>query len=319
MYSKKNVAVGLSKLLYFTLKNLSSLKIDYILDINKSEQIYNGIKIYDYSVLDREDIKNINFYIFAVSNHSLRIIIDRLSGYGVSVNDQVFIYSDLFKKSFMQKINHCLSQNANEGLYEYVKKETIASKLSVHTTICGSWLFLEALEHTKKVFGHIAEVGCYEGGNMLIALKSGLIPSNKNVYLFDSFDGFPELSEFDPDGMKKGDYKPVTSLDDIKNSFIDFENVKIIQGFVPYTFSNLNIKNKYSLVFFDCDLYQPCLDTLNYFWSKLSEGGLMLIHDYFYEPNGFVGVEKATTKFCQDNNITNVGIWESTMAILRKE
>ena len=232
---------------------------------------------------------------------------------------QIFLYSDLFRNSFKEKIKSYFSKEASIDLYDFSKKETLNSELSVHTTICGSWLFLEALEATKDVTGNIAEVGCFEGGNMLLALKSSLIPEDKTVYLFDSFDGFPELTEFDPESFSKGDYKPTKDLQTINAKFEKYKNVKIIPGFVPETFSELDDSEKYSLIFFDCDLYQPCLDTLNYFWSKLTKGGIILLHDYFYEPGGFSGVEKATHEFCQAHNISPFGIWESTMAVLRKE
>jgi hypothetical protein len=316
---RKQIAVGVSKLLYFTLNNIKNIEFDYILDTKRGGEKYEGLDVSDYKILETEDIYNMDFYIFAVSNHSLRIIMERLSNFGVDLDSQVFIYSDLFKDSFKYKIHEGLLQDASEELYNYVKKETLNSKLSVHTTVCGSWLFLEALKSTKDIPGHIAEVGCYEGGNMLLALRSGLISKEKNVLLFDSFEGFPSLSEFDPKLVKKGDYKPEVGFDKIKGSFDGFENVRLIKGFVPHTFQEISNENNYSLVFFDCDLYQPCLDTLRYFWPKLSQGGLVLIHDYYHEPDGFSGVERATGEFCEENNLSPIGIWESTMAVLRKE
>lgn len=315
---RKNVAVGVSKLLYFTLKNLPEIKFDYVLNITSSEKLYEGLEIKNYSVLQGENIEEIDFYIFAVSNHSICAIKNRLKEYNVNLEKQVFLYSDLFKNSFSEKINEVFLQKGNTELYDFAKNETLDSKLSVHTTICGSWLFLEALEHIKNIPGDIAEVGCFEGGNMLLGLKSGLIPDEKNVYLFDSFEGFPTLSVFDPAHLKSGDYKPEKSLEYIKSCFNAFKNVNIVPGYVPETFSKIPHDNKYSLIFFDCDLYQPCLDTLNYFWPKLSSGGLILIHDYFYEPGGFSGVEKATDEFSKAFDLEPFGIWESTMAILRK-
>jgi O-methyltransferase len=71
-------------------------------------------------------------------------------------------------------------------------------------------------------------------------------------------------------------------------------------------------------VFFDCDLYQPACDTLDFFWSKLSKGGLFLLHDYFYEPGGFSGVKKAVDEFSKLKNIESFPIWETTMVVLRK-
>lgn len=314
---RKNVAIGISKLLHFTLKNLPEISFDYILHTETFEKPYEGLKVNNYDILKIENIEEIDFYIFAVSNHSIVAIKNRLKTYNIDIENKVFLYSDLFQPSFLNKLKEILPE-PNFGLYDFARNETLNSKLSVHTTICGSWLFLEALRYVKNVPGDIAEVGCFEGGNMLIGLKSGLISGDKNVYLFDSFSGFPDLSTFDPIHLKSGDYAPEKSFEHITSFFSEFENVKIIPGYVPETFSKLPNNNKYSLVFFDCDLYQPCLDTLNYFWSKLNPGAVILIHDYFYEPNGFSGVKKATDEFCKAFDLEPVGIWESTMAILKK-
>jgi hypothetical protein len=232
--------------------------------------------------------------------------------------DQIFLYSDLFKESFENKIHKLFGSDIAQSRYKFAKTATLNSKLTVQTTICGSWLFLESLNNTKDVAGDIAEVGCFEGGNAFLALRSGIVPENKKFFLFDSFEGFPALSEFDPIKHKQGDLKTVLDLDEIKGTFKKFPNVKIIPGFVPGTFSQIDDDSKFSLVFFDCDLYQPACDTLDFFWSKLSKGGLFLLHDYFYEPGGFSGVKKAVDEFSKLKNIESFPIWETTMVVLRK-
>ena len=63
--------------------------------------------------------------------------------------------------------------------------------------------------------------------------------------------------------------------------FSVLEQVKVIKGFIPGTFSQLPANKAYSLVFYDCDLYQPALDTFEYFWGRVSHGGIVLVHDYF--------------------------------------
>lgn len=315
---RKKVAVGISKLLYFALKNIPQIDFDYVLDRSTDRESFEGLKVRDYSFIENEDIENTDFYIFAVSNHSILAIKNRLKEYGVNIDSHIFIYSDLFAPSFSEKIQNFFNKEPSLSNYTLSLRETLQSQLSVHTTICGTWLFLEALEQTKDIEGHIAEVGCYEGGNALIALKNGYIPRNKNFYLFDSFEGFPQLSEHDPSHLNVGDYKPQKTLKEIKQYFESFSNVSIIPGYVPETFSQLPNDEKYSLVFFDCDLYQPCMDTLEYFWGKMAQGGIILIHDYFYEEGGFFGVEKATLEFCKAKGLVPTGIWESTMAILKK-
>ncbi len=315
--NKKIIAVGIGKLLYFATKELPAIHFEYVLDNNYADASYEVIPVKKYDVLKAEELENAIFYVFAVSNHSINIIKERLSGYGVS-EDQVFLYSDLFKESFENKIHKLFGSDIEQSRYDFSKVATLDSKLSVHTTICGSWLFLEALNNTKNISGSIAEVGCFEGGNALLALQSEIFPEDKKFLLFDSFDGFPALSEFDPIKNKQGDYKPTIDMQYINQVFKPFHNVQIIPGYVPDTFSHVNVEDKYSLVFYDCDLYQPALDTLNFFWPKMTKGGIVLMHDYCFEPGGFSGVKKATDEFCAQNGVEVFPIWESTMAVLRK-
>lgn len=72
-------------------------------------------------------------------------------------------------------------------------------------------------------------------------------------------------------------------------------------------------------MFYDCDLYQPALDTFEYFWDKIIPGGFMLVHDYIAEEGGFTGVKKATDEFFKPKGVVIHPIWETTMALITKK
>ena len=137
-------------------------------------------------------------------------------------------------------------------------------------------------------------------------------------YIFDSFEGFPELSQNDPETKKAGDYKIETSYENILDNFSMFPFAHVIKGFVPGTFSSLPKHERYGLVFYDCDLYDPALATFEYFWDRLMPGGYMLIHDYVAEKGGFLGVRKATDEFFKPRNIAVQEFWENTMGLAIK-
>lgn len=187
------------------------------------------------------------------------------------------LYTDLFREDFKRLLKKDLGWDADDSLHEYAAAFTLNSVRNIQTTICGSWLFLEALKRTGGIQGDIAEVGAYEGGNALCARLSPVWPINKNYYIFDSFEGFPDISKNDPARPGRGTFAiDVIVQQEVRNSFQLLTDVKIIEGFVPGTFSQLNDSNRYSMVFYDCDLYQPALDTFAYFWDRLNPEAFFL-------------------------------------------
>ena len=142
----------------------------------------------------------------------------------------------------------------------------------------------------RAIRGDVAEVGAFEGGNVLLALQSAVWPRDRKYYMLDSFEGFPHLSAADPGDFGRGDYRPERALEELLIPFNLYPEAKVIKGFVPDTFARLP-DSQYALVFYDCDLYQPALDTFEYFWKRMVPGGIVLVHDYFAQPGGFAGVE----------------------------
>jgi len=52
------------------------------------------------------------------------------------------------------------------------------------------------------------------------------------------------------------------------------------RGFFPQEISLDSLRNPWSLVHIDTDLYQPTLDALNFFYPLLSIGGVILVDDF---------------------------------------
>jgi hypothetical protein len=71
-------------------------------------------------------------------------------------------------------------------------------------------------------------------------------------------------------------------------------------------------------VFYDCDLYQPALDTYAYFWERLEPGGMIIIHDNVATPRGWNGVRKATNQFFDPLSVPIHDLWETTMSVVQK-
>ena len=316
---RKKIAWGASKLLKMYLVERGADKFSYCIDdfFNKSD-IY-GLPIKKSDSLSQEKRCSFQIVIFAVSNKSLQEITSKLNGMGLSYKKDFIFYSDFFYSDFLKKAEKNLNFKFNPKFYQFALYFTLNSRLLIHTTILGSWLFLELINYIDDIDGSIAEVGAFEGGNALCGLNFMAKLNSKNFYIFDSFAGFPELSQNDPQNFGKGDYNIEIIFQTIQDTFSMFPEAHVIKGFVPETFNRLPEGEKFSLIFYDCDLYQPALDTFSFFWDKIVPGGYLIIHDYETEEGGFTGVKKATEEFFKNKNVKLFSFFENTMAIIKKE
>lgn len=147
-----------------------------------------------------------------------------------------------------------------------------------------------AVKITNKVEGEIAEIGSYTGGSAKLICEA---KKQKNLHLFDTFEGLPELSEWDnPDQFQKGYF--VSSHQFVENYLKSYPNVFIYKGLFPDTAGPV-INKKFSLVHIDVDLFEATLASLVFFYPKMNKAGIIISHDYD-EP----GVRKAFDDFFAD-------------------
>lgn len=149
---------------------------------------------------------------------------------------------------------------------------------------------------TEKIEGDIAEVGVYMGGSAKMICKA---KGDKTLYLFDTFEGLPEVMEIDKKATYyKGRYS--ASYEFVKESFNDEKNVKIYKGFFPDTAGPIKDK-KFSYVNLDVDIYESTLNCLKYFYPRMSKGGVITSHDYITDGEDG-GVKKAFDEFFRNKS-----------------
>tara|TARA_A100001011_G_C13541844_1_gene528805 strand:- start:8 stop:496 length:489 start_codon:yes stop_codon:yes gene_type:complete len=128
--------------------------------------------------------------------------------------------------------------------------------------------------------------------------------SEKKIFVFDSFeDG---LSEFKVNDLKEASInfqeskiisrKYFSDYNILKNKLIKYnlKNIFLNKGWIPQVFEKTE-ERTYSFIHIDVDLYEPTLESLKYFFSKLSKGGIIICDDYGY--NLFPGAKKAVDEF----------------------
>ena len=147
----------------------------------------------------------------------------------------------------------------------------------------------------KKYKGDLAEVGVFKGDSaMMISEAKG----SNNLYLFDTFEGLPNISEKDkPSDKWRSDFVKSefsdTSLEEVKRYLSKYPNVHIYKGIFPKQNSEIVKKKKFMFIHLDVDLYSSTYECLKFFYPRMKKGGIILTHDYSTSE----GVKKAFDEF----------------------
>jgi O-methyltransferase len=148
------------------------------------------------------------------------------------------------------------------------------------------WLQVTKLKQ-HKVTGDFAEVGVYKGDSAAIihAMDSG-----RDFHLFDTFEGFPH-SDLEGETGEAATYSTTNFADidlaSLPDRFVRKEKIHIYKGYFPETAKPVE-NCRFALVNLDADLYSPTKAALEFFYPRLSPGGVMLIHDYNYKWPGII-------------------------------
>src|SRR5208337_1771365 len=145
-----------------------------------------------------------------------------------------------------------------------------------------------AVKRTRKVPGDIAEVGVYKGGSAKIICSA---KGDKPLHLFDTFEGLPNVDDID---MVWPFYegKFAASYDHVRDYLKDAGGVYFYKGIFPHTSGPVKEKS-FSMVNLDVDSYESTKQCLEFFYSRMSPGGIIISHDYITAP----GVKKAFDDF----------------------
>ena len=162
----------------------------------------------------------------------------------------------------------------------------------------------------KNYLDDFVEVGCWRGHSSYIL--SELIQKshhNLNLHIFDSFEGLSQPTTNDHSFLNKGIHevnrvrKMFSSDEDfVKNHVLtEFKFVKTYRGFIPSEFHKVEDK-KFSLVHIDVDLYEPTMESLIFFYPRLTEGGIIICDDY--QSADFSGAKMAWDDFFSKNQFS---------------
>ena len=138
--------------------------------------------------------------------------------------------------------------------------------------------------------GDYAEVGVYRGGSAKLMCE---VKGDKQLHLFDTFNGLPRAAEVDRNIHRVGQYRG--QLDAVREYLSQYDSVFYHQGLFPDSTAGVEDR-AYALVHFDVDLYEGTKACFEYFYPRMVRGGIMISHDYDWAS----GVRKAFDDFFAD-------------------
>ncbi len=151
------------------------------------------------------------------------------------------------------------------------------------------------------------ECGVYTGSSLLACVQ--IIREYGLSYCFhglDTFTGLPQLSSTDkklsPENAKYRNQVMFedTSLELVEEKLSEIgerKNVILHQGLFNQTLPSLP-EQTYHFVNIDCDLYEPHLECLEYFYPRVVAGGVIFFDDYYSKDYPMAG--KAIDAFMKD-------------------
>lgn len=164
--------------------------------------------------------------------------------------------------------------------------------------------------HARELKGSVAELGVAQG--KFARVINALFPE-RELHLFDTFEGFPQSDIADDKQRNFSDTKPEWYADidmsSLMSSMRHPERCIIHKGYFPDTAVGME-EERFCFVNIDCDLYKPILAGLEYFYPRLVKGGYIFVHDY--RSKYFTGVRAALNEFAQKNNISYCVIPDNT-------
>jgi O-methyltransferase len=156
----------------------------------------------------------------------------------------------------------------------------------------------------KNLDGDYVECGVNTGAYSRALIEyTNFNELNKVLYLFDTFEGFPESQISEEEkvmGIQEygGDhYKNV--YEDVRDTFSLFP-VEIIKGLVPDTLEKCKAKSICYLSL-DMNAVKPEIAAAEFFWPKMVPGGVIILDDYGFKKH--INQKLAFDEFARNKNV----------------
>jgi hypothetical protein len=195
----------------------------------------------------------------------------------------------------------------------------------------ASYFLARYFLHSLALDGARAECGVFTGASALLMCKAACTQrpqyDGAGLHLIDSFAGISSPQEEDLVAVRAKDGRGVvmkpgfsggtfaSPLEFVRHTVREFPAVAIHAGWIPQVFSDLP-QTRWSFVHLDVDLYEPTLACLEYFYSRLVDGGVIICDDYGAPL--FPGAHRAWDEFCARHDVPFIVLDTGQSVILKQ-
>ena len=171
------------------------------------------------------------------------------------------------------------------------KLDSTYTTISVRSRVIFLQRFAERV-YKEGMDGSVAEAGVYRGE---FAKHINKCFHDRKCYLFDTFEGFTDydISREQEESLTFANHLKDVNIEETLAKMPNKENIIVKVGRFPETAEG--ITDRFVFVNLDMDLYEPTLGGLRFFWPLMTEGGVILVHDYFNK--AYPNIEKAISEF----------------------
>lgn len=170
-----------------------------------------------------------------------------------------------------------------ENFPKYVRRQQLKRFLAMY----------ELFKRSLPVKGSVIECGVFRGFGLMSWAKLSTIlePENltRRIYGFDTFSGFPNVAEKDvggagvarPGGLSAGSYDELLALVEEydRDRFLGhIPKVELVKGDISVTIPDFLASHPHllvSLLFIDCDLFEPTKAALEAFVPRMPKGAIL--------------------------------------------
>ena len=149
---------------------------------------------------------------------------------------------------------------------------------------------LYLVDQCRAIEGAVVECGVWRGG--MIAGVAKLLGSEREYYLFDSFEGLPEPELIDGEGAlawaknTEGDWYHNNCKAEINFAQAAMElsgagSYTCVKGWFDVTVPNYNLEDEIALLRLDGDWYESTMTCLQAFYPQVAHNGYIIIDDYY--------------------------------------
>lgn len=142
------------------------------------------------------------------------------------------------------------------------------------------WELWHLLGQTRSLGGDVLEVGTWRGGTgCLLGARARQLGLPATVFLCDTFSGVVKTGS--ADSYRGGEHAD-TAIPIVREcaAKLGLENLAILKGVFPEDTGSGIADRSFRLCHIDVDVYQSGRDVLEWVWSRLAIGGVVVFDDF---------------------------------------